>query len=392
MSGLSDAELAKVLAAIQGQTPPVDAPTVVPLRVPFDASVEVAKGAVLAEALGNPDASNRPGSVAADDAPCVCWDGNPDNYEGPQPTCPRHGTVRGFPPPRPSPYRCRACGGEMDAFHAAIGTHPTCDPDPGPIKEPPSTIATLHGILTDYQNNSDRSQQVEIGPSEIGVPCDRRLAYRLHGKAENQDGCLKWAALQGTAMHELIAKALQADNERLGRQRWRIEHEVWPDPTVKGHSDALDTDNDAMTVIDWKLTGKSRLDTYRRKGPGDQYEKQAHLYGLGYQRAGFPVRFIRIVFLPRTHDFNDAYEWTAPYSRTVAEAALDRMYGLMEKLHDVNASADPHVWEQIPATPSDDCRYCPYFRRGGPADGTGCPGDVEAQARRDAKFNEGLIP
>lgn len=390
MTSFSADELAKVLAAVRG-----DAPPIVPARVDTLQGIVTATGETLTEALGNPNAPTRPSGVA-DDAPCTCWDGNPANYEGAQPSCLKHGlreaVALGADPTNitlVSPYRCRVCGGEMDAFHSALGTHPTCEPEPGPIEPPPSTIATLAEVLVEHERRSDRSMQKEIGPSEIAVPCDRRLAYRLHGQAGNPDGCVKWAPLQGTAMHALIAEALKADNERLGRQRWLIEREVWPDPTIKGHADCYDLDTNC--VIDWKLSGKSRVDTYKRKGPGQQYEGQAQLYGLGYQRAGLPVRFIRIVFLPRTHSYADAYEWTAPYSRKAAEAALDRMYGLMAKLHDVNASANPHVWEQIPASPGPDCNWCPYFRRGGPADGTGCPGDVEAQARRDAKFDEGLI-
>lgn len=380
MSGLSQDELAKVLAAVRGEAPPPPAvealpvvealPAVVPTSVPVDVlSVEHAQGTVLADALGDPNAPRRP-SGGSDDAP---------------------GREREYVPPRPSPYRCTVCGGEMDAFHSAIGTHPSCDPEPAPIADPPSTIADLAEVLVEYDHGSERSMQKEIGPSELAVPCERQLAYRLHGKSENPDGRVKWPALQGTAMHALVAEALRKDNARIGRERWLIEREVWPDPHIKGHADLYDTDTN--TVIDWKLVGKSRLDVYRRKGPGDRYEGQAQLYGLGYQRAGFPVRFIRVVFLPRTHDFSEAYEWTAAYSRKAAEAWLDRMYRLMDTLHtEVNPSSDPHVWESIPATPSDDCRFCPYFRRGRAADGTGCPGDVEAQARRDARFDDGLIP
>lgn len=362
-SGLSSAELERVLAAVRGEpvTPPAAPPAVAPQGWPEDYRKpiqDISGAAALTDALGDPRAARVPAVSATREV---------------------------------SPYRCRVCGGEMDAFHAAIGTHPACEPDPGPIKEPPPTMADLTEVLVEFERNSARSMQAEIGPSEIAVPCDRRLAYRLHGKAENADGCVKWAPLQGTAMHALVADALRADNERLGRERWLVEREVWPDLAIKGHADLYDTDTN--TVIDWKLCGKSRLDLYRRKGPGAQYEGQAQLYGLGYQRAGFPVRFVRIVFLPRTHAYSDGHEWTTPYSRRAAEDALERMYRLMDVLHnEVDSSADPHVWEQIPASPSDDCRFCPYFRRGGPADGTGCPGDVEAQKRRDAKFDEGLIP
>jgi hypothetical protein len=295
-------------------------------------------------------------------------------------------------PTRPArePLTCTVCGQALDAVHVDIGTHPMCDPEPVAAEPPPSTVAELRGILVDYEAGSDRSRQTTIGPSEIGVPCDRRLAYRARGIVGHHDGRVKWAPLQGTAMHVTIAAALTADNARLGRERWLVEQRVWPDAIIRGSCDAYDTDTGM--VIDWKLVGTSSLTKYRRHGPGQQYETQAHMYGLGWQRAGRTPRWVRVVFLPRTHDYEAAYEWTAPYSRRTAEAALDRLYRLIQLGHDIGVDTDPAQWAAIPATPGDACRYCPYLRRGGPADDTGCPGDVDGDQARAARFSAGLIP
>ena len=284
---------------------------------------------------------------------------------------------------------CAVCGEPLDAVLADVGTHPSCDPEPAGGEPPPSTVGELAGVLLDFDANSVRSRQVAIGPSQIAVSCDRRLAYSLAGSGARADGRVKWAPLMGTAVHALIADALVAENVRLGRERWLVEQRVHPDATISGSCDAYDVDTD--TVIDWKLVGPTTIDTARRKGPGAQYEGQIHLYGRGWQRAGRHPKWVRIVFLPRSVDFDDAFEWTAPYSRRAADAALERMYAIGEQMERLDVANVPANWEQIAAAPGRMCGWCPYMRRGTPADDTGCPGDVAADERRIARFTDGLI-
>lgn len=284
---------------------------------------------------------------------------------------------------------CRVCTRPLDVAHADLGTHAECDPVPE-VGEPAPLLPEVRAMLVAYEASRPRSTQVEIGPSEIAVPCDRRLAYRARGVAEQPDPRIKWAAMLGTAAHVMMADVLETDNRRQGRERWLVERRVWPDLAVFGSCDAYDYDHDA--VIDWKLVGQSSLDKYRRHGPGPQYEGQTHIYGRGWQRAGLTPKHVRIVFLARTANFDDAVEWSAPYSRRVADSALDRMHRLMVLTHDLGVDRDPAMWGAVPATPGPDCRLCPFYRRGHPAaDGDGCPGDVAATARKDARFNEGLI-
>jgi hypothetical protein len=284
---------------------------------------------------------------------------------------------------------CTICGGALDEVHRDLGTHPSCDPQPLALEKPASTIAELRNILVDFDANSARSRQTEIGPSEIAVPCDRRLGYRIHGTPAKRDGRVPWAPMIGTAVHALIADALAVENVRLERERWLIEQRVHPDPSISGSCDAYDTDQE--TVVDWKVVGPTRLEHYRRKGPGAQYEGQIQIYGRGWQRAGRSPRWVRIVFLPRSTDFDEAYEWTAPYSRELADGALDRLFRTMVLLKDLGVEGNPAMWGAVPAMPDRYCVWCPYFRRGAAADASGCPGDVAADARRTEKFTEGLI-
>lgn len=285
---------------------------------------------------------------------------------------------------------CRVCHGPLDAFHLDIGTHPTCDPEPQPWSAPASTLRELAGVLRHYIANDARSLQVAIGPSQIAVPCDRRLGYSVRGVPEQPDDSVLWAPFQGTATHAAVAAALRLDNERLGRVRWLVEERVWPDPQISGSCDCYDTDTD--TVIDWKLVGVTTLKSARSKGASRQYRGQIQIYGRGWQRAGKCPRTVRIVYLARTASFDDSYEWSAPYSRVEADAAMDRMYAISTLLGDLGVDESPALWGAVPASPGRECRFCPYYRRGRPADETGCPGDVAADERREARFADGLIP
>jgi len=291
--------------------------------------------------------------------------------------------------PEPEVLRCTVCGDILDAFHADLMTHPTCDPEPVAAPLPPSTVTDLRPILVDFEAGSPRSLQTAIGPSEIAVECQRRLAYTLAGTPTLPDGRIKWEAMLGTAGHAMLADALRFDNERLGRQRWLVEERVFPDPSISGSCDCYDLDNDV--VIDWKIVGKTSLEHYSRRGPSLQYKGQIHIYGRGWQRKGLHPAFVRIVFLPRATKFDDAYEWTERYSRRYGDGQLDRMYATSGMLADLDVANHPDLWNAVPAAPGADCRFCPYYRRGAPADATGCPGDVDAEERRAARFREGLI-
>lgn len=278
---------------------------------------------------------------------------------------------------KPEPV-CRVCLEALDMRDADVGTHWECDAPPVDARQPPPTLPELSAALIAYERSRERSLQVAIGPSEIGVTCDRRLGYALRNAPRQPDAKVPWAPLIGTALHGVNAEALTADNERLGRQRWLVEQRVYPSPEIGGNTDAYDTDTD--TVIDWKVVGKSTVEKALRHGPGQQYEVQAHTYGRGWQRLGYDPRWVRIVFLPRwSHTIDDAYEWTAPYSRAIAERALERVRNL-----DASLSED---WASVPATPtSDACHFCPYHRpKVQTVDFHGCPGyqSKPAQAVND---------
>ena len=284
---------------------------------------------------------------------------------------------------------CRVCLGLLDPALVDLGTHAGCEEPAATLRVPPPTLADLRALLVEVEAARPRSRQVEVGPSEMAVACQRRLAYSLAGRSAGTDGGrVKWAPMVGTAVHAMIADALAADNALLGRERWLIEQRVSPAAGIEGSCDAFDTDTN--TVIDWKYVGPTRLADYAKQGPGPQYEGQIHLYGRGWERAGRRPAWVRIVFLPRSFSFDDAHEWTAPYDRATADRVLVRYRRTAELVDALDPAGQPRLWAAIPAVTATDCAWCPYYRVSrAPADQTGCPGDPDDKQARFLKGRYG---
>lgn len=240
------------------------------------------------------------------------------------------------------------------------------------LTAPPSTVVELEGILARYEADRPRSKQKALGPSEVGMECQRALAYRLLNTPEKPDSRLPWAPLVGTAVHATIAEALEAENARLGRQRWIVENRVTATEDLAGSCDAYDTDN--KIIVDWKLVGDRSLAEYPHHMK-PEYVTQAHIYGLGYENAGHEVRWVRICLLARaSHDFRASREWTAPYDREHALRALQRLSETKRLITGLRLARGDKGWAEVPATSSKPCSWCRYFQPSTKPTRAGCPG------------------
>lgn len=248
---------------------------------------------------------------------------------------------------------------------------------------PPSTVRELHGVLTRFDAQRPRSRQVALGPSELGTPCDLQIALKLAAVAQRPESQVPWAAIQGTAMHVLMADVLAWANS-VEQAQWTIEQRLQVDDEIGGAGDAYDGRH-AM-VVDWKYTGSTALRKVARTTVPNadlvtpDYRVQAHLYGWGHEAAGRPVDWVRLVFLARSHDFGDSREWTERYDPQVAVDAMTRFYAIRETVVNVDGARDPRRLDIVAAAPDKDtCKWCPFKRPGGPVDATGCPGDTQAR-------------
>lgn len=253
-------------------------------------------------------------------------------------------------------------------------------PDAGFIRPPLTGIAgELEAmVIEDVKRaaaNSPRSRQTAPGPSELGTPCLRRLAYKILDSVRPLDRPNEdidpWAATVGTSVHGWMAQTYEQRNIDLGRDRYLIEHRISLPYDIKGSCDLYD--RDTGRVVDWKVTSLENIRKYRKNGPGDSYRAQSHLYALGLQLAGEQPADVAVVFLPRGGRIDGLYIWTEPYNPGLAVKTLQRYDRTRLALMEIDPEAFPDRWALFP-TADAYCAYCPMFLPGSRDLSSGCPG------------------
>jgi hypothetical protein len=250
---------------------------------------------------------------------------------------------------------------------------------------------TLRNVFEHHAARAPRTLQQHLGPSELGVMCDRQVAGKMAALPATNHVVDPWPSIVGTACHAWAADAFTADNTRYGYVRWLAEQRVTPHPDHPGTADLYDSAE--LAVVDHKFLGESSLAKVR-KNPPRKYVVQLLLYGLGYINLGLPVTRVVLAAYPRTKaSLDDMYVWehVTDYpgadgdllALVFAQTAQRRAYAdwLLEQ-------RDPgaHLRE-IPADTGEDrdteCYFCPFYRPQAAQDGQyGCPGpDATASSR-----------
>jgi hypothetical protein len=281
---------------------------------------------------------------------------------------------------------CRICGTGLDQYLVDNGAdqHTTCEDVDLEEKFRLDLLTDITDVIRWTDNNSARSRQTAIGPSELGTDCDRRIAYRLADVPESNQWRDPLPAIVGTSIHAWLEKAINNFQKVHYLNRWLTEITVWPDPIVTGHCDLYD--KDLQAVIDFKTVSPTRLKEWKSKGPSEQHIDQVNLYAKGLIAQGHPVQRVALIAVPRSGWLSEVRVWSGPYQPERAQACLDRMYGLADKLIKMGDDLD---FEAIPAVPSQGCSYCPWYRGGSKkADMSGCCGNNKTA---EAKFGKGLI-
>ena len=246
------------------------------------------------------------------------------------------------------------------------------NPDVDPKSEA-LRVELLEMILYGARNDA-RSLQLEIGPSEIGNQCDRRLAYRMANTAECNTETDPWPATVGTAIHAWLAETVDFWNSTHGTN-WMTEKTIdFPEFGGVGHGDLYKD----RTVIDWKTSNSDLIKKYQKEGPPPSYITQVNLYGFGYLNMGLPVDRVALVFIPRSGWIKNMWVWSAEYDPTIATSAMDRMFEIARTAFDLKVLEQPERFNEIPATPGDGCGICPWFNprlnSSTGATDKGCPG------------------
>ena len=204
--------------------------------------------------------------------------------------------------------------------------------------EDPALVPTqLRTIIEAAMVNAPRSLQKRIGPSELGIECGRCLAHKLAGTPERPEAA--WLPQIGTAVHEWLEgvflrhELTRANLGMPGRYlpENRITVGVINGMDISGSIDVLDIASG--TVVDWKIVGTTTLKSAKAHGASLQYQRQAHLYGKGWEDAGYTVKSVLIYFLPRNSiSLSDAVPWQAPYDRQVALDTIARADNLARSI------------------------------------------------------------
>lgn len=243
--------------------------------------------------------------------------------------------------------------------------------------------AELRRVLHDHAARAPRTLQQHLGPSEIGVECDRQVVGKLAALPATNHVSDPWPSMVGTACHAYAEEAFQGDNTRRNVIRWVTETKVTPHPDHPGTADLYDAQEQA--VVDHKFLGPSSLDKVR-KSPPRKYVVQLLLYGLGYYRLGLPVRRVVLAAYPRTAASLDGlYVWEREFANE--HGVLPDVVELLGTVFDQTAHRKVLAQQllnrqigflDVPVAPDDsECYFCPFYRPQAARDGgAGCPGTV----------------
>lgn len=216
----------------------------------------------------------------------------------------------------------------------------------------------LH-FVTEAARNNPRNLQTAIGPSEIGVPCPRQIAFKLAGVQEQPDYQDPFPSILGVAFHSWMEEHLPADE-------WIPEQKVHVTSTLSGHSDAYHIPT--RTVVDWKLLGRTQHQAWLGGYTKEQYEVQADTYGLGFVNAGYPVDRVAIAVFCRARPLQDMFLWSRPWNPVNAQTALNRLAQIRTYVAASGASNDNRApLLKIGAVAGDGCFFCRF--KGNPIQG-----------------------
>lgn len=200
-----------------------------------------------------------------------------------------------------------------------------------------------------------RSNQVQIGPSELGS-CSRKVWYRLNQYEKTNDNTFKLAAIMGTAIHGAIEEALGLVDP--DGTKFVVESEV-EYGGIKAHIDLWIPEIGA--VVDWKTSKIKSLNFF----PSKQQRWQVQTYGYLLANTGHDVKTVNLVAIARDGDERDVKVHSEPYDPRVAEEAL----AWLENIKHTSAAPDP---EKDPSF----CRnYCDFYDETGEI---GCRGKETA--------------
>ncbi len=240
-----------------------------------------------------------------------------------------------------------------------------------------SIAARLKELFYAYDNRKsadNRSAQTTMGPSEMGTPCDRRLALSLMRMPPVNPGGDGWAAFVGTCIHAGLEEMFMWADAGTGRfaveQRLEFGHPIVP----KGTADLLD--RVLLMVLDHKCQGRWSRNKLKSQGPIPPYKVQAHVYAHGMRLKGEKIEKIAIVSWPRDEStLDDLYVHVEDYNPLIVKRAFERVDRIAEEVGEhLNLTIQEKALKAKEFNVADDCRFCPMYLPGARSITDGCNG------------------
>lgn len=213
---------------------------------------------------------------------------------------------------------------------------------------------------------SERSLQVDIGPSELGG-CRRKVWYRINRQFPTNYNTLVLSSMMGTAIHKYIDDAIWNKFHPRLETEIEVSHEG-----IRGHIDCYVPSEEE--VIDWKTTKKANLSYF----PSLQQRWQVQVYGWLLTQNGRPVKTVTLVAIPRDKEETDIVYHSEPYDEKIALEAL-------AWLEEIKQSTEAPA----PEKDATFCRnYCQFYDETGYE---GCKGRGKETAPTEVLIEDELV-
>lgn len=209
-------------------------------------------------------------------------------------------------------------------------------------------IADLERDLSRYETSvKPRALQVETGGSGL-YGCIAEAMFRLRGTKPQER--LSWDAFVGSAIHEALATTLPKVRDGLVVETRFVYKQV---PFTADYLDTI-----KGLYLDWKTREDSEsIVDLISDGPPDKWLAQVHGGAAGAREAGYDVKYVAIVMLPRSGDLSAAQVF-GPYEfdQQLADEAV--AWSADVDLLAADETADPRDHRGQPAYWCN--AYCPF--------------------------------
>lgn len=183
---------------------------------------------------------------------------------------------------------------------------------------------------------TERSKQIQIGISEVGMDCRKCVARKLALTPRIPDGA--WYPFIGTAVHEQLELGFGEHFYKDYMLEERLFVHEYKDLKLTGSCDMF-AYKDGV-VNDWKVVGNTALSDARKGKIKNQYRVQAMLYGYGWEQKGFNVTHVALSFLPREDKLENAVVALLRYDRSTAINSLAELESMID-------AAEIVGWEKV---------------------------------------------